>query len=395
MHIGILGGGQLARMLAEAALRAGHRVSVTSTSTPTSAEVDGVQVLHCQQGDAIAVDALVKSGVSCITIENEFLDTSQIEQALKAQSDVAFFPPIASIAVAQDKLQQKELFAALSIPAPTFEVIDASNVAHSLEQVRERFTQGAMLKWSRYGYDGKGNLALQSAAPQAANDFIAAAHARGAQVYAEAFVPFVHELAMVAVRGHDGAFINFPLVFSVQKDNVCHEVYGPCAELGITPELEQQARDTLEAVGERLGFVGAFAMEFFLDANGQLLANEMAPRVHNSGHYSLYANEVSQFDAHIAAVTHAPLLQPQYDELVLMRNLLGPPGSERTAPCPPPEQKPPSDCELYWYEKGGASPGRKMGHITGRAQTPAALSSLREALARYEAQCWSNKLTNR
>ncbi len=392
MHLGILGGGQLARMLAESALRRGHLVSVTSASKPTSASIPEVEVIPQPADDREALEALIARGATCVTIENEFLDTQSLARCLAAHPHVQFFPQPDSIAVAQDKLAQKRLFTELSIPSAAFVLIDQDGIEGSLQVAGERFKEGFMLKWSRFGYDGKGNLLVTVSKPpsqDAITRFIRQAAERGATVYAEQLVSFEHELAMVATRSASEQFVNFPLVYSVQERSVCREVFGPCNALGLDLTLEETASEILRAIGDRLDFVGTFAVEFFLTRDGTLLASEMAPRVHNSGHYSLFAEAHSQFDAHIQALSGEPLSTPNRGELVLMRNFLGPAGSSRDVPCPRPIAALPDHSELYWYEKGGASEGRKMGHLTGRAHTPEALNTLRKQFEAYETQYWA------
>lgn len=396
MHIGIVGDGQLARMLAQAALRVGHNVSVTSNSTPTSAAIKGVNVLTYAQEDAYGIRRLLAAGPAVITIENEFLPIDALIQALHAHPSVRFLPSPQSIATAQDKLRQKSLFAELQIRTADFVVLDESNLEASFGLLAKRFPSGAMLKWSRYGYDGKGNLRWHpdEADKDLVRAFVEEACARGAKVYGEQLIAFEHELAMVATRAKDGSFIHFPLVYSVQENSVCREVFGPAAAMGADPQLESQAQIILRRIAEHLGFVGTLAVEFFVDERGALLANEMAPRVHNSGHYSLFGTEQSQFDAHVQAITDAQLKPPTTKALVLMRNLLGPAGRARSVNCPAPRRQPPEGCELHWYDKGGASEGRKMGHLTGRAGSPNELSRLRAQMADYEAQYWADLENN-
>ena len=190
---------------------------------------------------------------------------------------------------------------------------------------------------------------------------------------------------MVLVRGADGDHEFFPLVVSHQEDGICKEVLGPATRLGHEARLEEQAASMMRDIGAHLGLVGAFAVEFFLCRDGSLLVNEMAPRVHNSGHYTLWRAEPSQFDLHVAAVCGQPLPRPSIEDLRVMRNLLGPADPLPACPTPPP---PPEGVELHWYDKREVRPGRKMGHVTASVASDAELNALRSALARYERELW-------
>jgi 5-(carboxyamino)imidazole ribonucleotide synthase len=209
-------------------------------------------------------------------------------------------------------------------------------------------------------------------------------------VYAEQRIEFERELAMVSTRATDGTQRYFPLVVSRQETGVCREVYGPAVEFGISPRLEERSREIMAAMGQDVDFCGTFAVEFFLDPDGKLLVNEMAPRVHNTGHYSLFGQEPSQFDLHVQAVTGAPLSEPRVEGLVVMRNLLGPAGGNRS--CSAPTEEPPSGTGLWWYGKGTARPGRKMGHLTGRSDSQEGIEALRDTLRQYESRFWSNTM---
>jgi 5-(carboxyamino)imidazole ribonucleotide synthase len=181
----------------------------------------------------------------------------------------------------------------------------------------------------------------------------------------------------------------FPLVESRQERGICREVLGPTLRLGTAPEIARKASEAIKRIADYLGFCGTLAVEFFLTEDGQLLINEMAPRVHNSGHYTLYGDEASQFDLHVQAVMGHSLATPEIQTLVAMRNILGPKGTISGLPCPPPTLPLPTGIELHWYGKRTVSAGRKMGHLTGRATSVESLQRTLEQMERYEAHLWA------
>jgi 5-(carboxyamino)imidazole ribonucleotide synthase len=378
-------------MLAESALRQGLQPVVLAESEAPPAGVPGVQLVHGALDDAKALREVFAQS-RWVTVENEFLNLDRIREAMEAFPSVRFHPGIAGIAVAQDKLKQKELFARLAVPSPEYDVIAADSLDRDLERVGSRFTEGFVLKWSRFGYDGRGNFEVRPDRPGARDEieaFARAAEDAGGGVYAEGWVDFECELAMVSARSEGGQQAFFPLVVSRQERGVCREVVAPAVDVGVARELEARVRDILRAVGDYLDMCGAFAMEFFLTPDGRVLVNEMAPRVHNTGHYTLFGDEPSQFDLHVQAVTGAELALPAVRSLSAMRNLLGPREPSHRRPCPAPTATPPSGTMLYWYGKHTVAPGRKMGHLTGRARSREELTHMLTAMEAYEAEFWA------
>jgi 5-(carboxyamino)imidazole ribonucleotide synthase len=394
VRLGILGGGQLARMLADAADRQGVATVVLAPSAdaPATARADDVVVGALDDPAALA---RLMGRVDVVTLENEFLDLARIGEARHACQDVPLRPGDAAVAVAQDKLEQKRLFADLDIATAPYLVIGAATRDRDLARAHAQFSDGFVLKWSRFGYDGRGNLLVRDAAdpgPEAVREFCARGEERGATVYAERRVDFVAELAMVAARGIDGRLVCFPLVQSHQERGVCRHTCGPATALGFDPALETAARATLRAVGDSIAMQGVFAIEFFLDGDGRLLANEMAPRVHNTGHGTLFGDEPSQFDLHVQAVTGRPLAAPAASGgITVMRNILGPWDIAPGTVCAAPERPLPNGAQLTWYGKTAAFAGRKLGHVTGRAAGPAAAAALLEDLAAWEARHWRDR----
>ena len=389
--LGIIGGGQLARMLARSAMQQGLRVAVVGATEEVPAAIEGVELIVGELDDEAAIDRLC-ARVDCVTIENEFLALDRVQAVLARHPNVSFYPAPSGIAVAQDKPAQKQLFAQLGVATAAWQTVAAASLTADLARLCRRFPLGFVLKWSRFGYDGRGNLVVRS--PQHAQldelrRFCEAGERRGATIYAEQLIDFTAELALVSTRARDGSQEFFALVVSQQVHGVCAQVHGPATRVGFPARLEHQAIALLTRIGDELDWCGSFAVEFFLDQSGELLANEMAPRVHNTGHYSLFGSETSQFDLHVQAVTGRPLQQPAIEGLVAMRNLLGPRSLESPRVCPRPSQPPPTGTSLFWYDKTSVSAGRKMGHLTGRASSPAQLESMLAAMAEYEDQLWA------
>ncbi len=391
-RIGILGGGQLALMLADAARRAGLRPLIMATSAREPAVLAGHEAVVGKLDDPGDLDGFL-ARVDVVTIENEFIDLPRLRAALERRPGVRLRPGFAAIGLAQDKLAQKTLFARLGIRSADFEILEDDEGRTGVERLARRFPEGFVLKWSRFGYDGRGNLLVDPArlpTPEEIEDFLHAGRARGAKIYAERRIDFVAELAMVAARGLDGTQTRLPLVETRQEGGVCRELRGPAAAFGFDAALEGEAGEVLARLGAELDFCGAFAVEFFLDRDGGLLINEMAPRVHNSGHYSLWRDDVSQFDLHVLAVTGRPAPAPRGAGMRLMRNVLGPADRPGRLPCPAPVEAPPPGVVLHWYGKDEAAPGRKMGHLTGRAESSEEAARILAAMTDWEARFWAS-----
>ena len=265
-----------------------------------------------------------------------------------------------------------------------------------------RFGATFVLKWAQLGYDGKGvhfaDLDATTSGETVAGHvtagfeesrkFCEIARARGIAVFAEEKIPFARELAITACRGADGALALYPVVETEQRDGVCHRVRGPATAFGLSTTHAAEIADWIGRFGERLDIVGAFTFELFDTARG-ILVNEIAPRVHNSAHYSQDATRCSQFEQHLRAVLRAPFHDPECAPYFGMLNLMGPPGLTL--------EETPARLEnewarelatagfiLHWYGKRGARPGRKLGHVNFRAENRAEFDRLWEKLPAVE-----------
>ncbi|MGX1995599.1 5-(carboxyamino)imidazole ribonucleotide synthase [Xanthomonas axonopodis pv. cassiae] len=352
--VGILGGGQLARMLVLAGAPLGIRFAVFDPAVDACAG----QVAPLQVGafDDVATLAAFAGQVDVITFDFENVPAASAQQ-LAAQ--VPVFPSPAALAVAQDRLSEKTLFRELGIPVPEFAAIDDRA---GLDAALARIGTPCVLKTRRFGYDGKGQFRIKTLA-----DADAAWDALGAQaahvgLIVEAFVPFQREVSVVAVRGRDGEFRAWPLTENWHVDGVLSASLAPAS---VEAALQASAESHARAVAEKLDYVGVFALELFV-RDGELLANEMAPRVHNSGHWTIEGAETSQFENHVRAVLGLPLGSTAMRGHACMLNWLGEMPEARAFLAVP---------GGHWHDYGKqARDGRKVGHATLRAETAQALA---------------------
>jgi 5-(carboxyamino)imidazole ribonucleotide synthase len=396
-EVGILGGGQLARMLAESALRLGLRPVAYTDDVDGPASETCVEIVEGKISDKETLKSFI-SRMPVIAFENEFVDCSHL-RASTQEPDKKFFPRLKAIEILQDKLEQKKLLKKLSIPTSPFVELDSKKPASN--EIQSALTQLAgdiVLKWSRQGYDGKGVKVVhagRSEESNAAMSFIESAWSRSIPVYAEIKVDFIRELAIIGCVSIRGDSITYPLVISEQEKGICKEVIGPAIHLGTRTQLQDQAQEAVRKIAKEVGLVGSFGIEFFESRSGELLVNEIAPRVHNTGHYTQNAFPVSQFENHWRALLGLPLYNPMAHPgasapFFAMLNLLGPEGVFRSAAISPlPIAGPRS--QLHWYGKKDIRPGRKLGHFNGTADSAENLSELLKELKESEAH-WIAKL---
>lgn len=360
--VGILGGGQLARMLALSGAPLGLRFLVLD-STADACAAQFAPLLEADYRDQAALQQFA-ARVDVATFDFENVPA---ESARWLAERVPVFPNPRALGVAQDRLAEKTLFRELGIPVPEFAPVDSRE---QLAAAVAAIGTPSILKTRRLGYDGKGQFRLRS--PE---DVDAAWQALGAQaatvgLILEGFVAFQRELSVVAVRGRDGELRAWPLTENWHVDGILSASLAP-ASAGAA--LQAQALDAARKVAQALDYVGVFALELFL-RDGVLVANEMAPRVHNSGHWTIEGAETSQFQNHLRAVLGLPLGDTRALGQACMLNWIG--------------EMPPSAPVLaeaggHWHDYG-KSPreGRKVGHATLREDSPLALA---DALARVGA----------
>lgn len=360
-RLGILGGGQLAKMTAAAAAEFGCEVVVLERQDDFPAQM---LVTHAIIGDWNDPKELLKLAplVDVVTLENEFVDTTAL--AVLADNQHKLWPTAATIALVQDKLSQKQAFANAGLPMARF--ADAPTP----EAVRQ-FGLPVVLKKRRNSYDGKGNATVRTA-----GDLPAAwAKLDGDRqaLYVEEFCAFRRELAIIVTRGQDGSVVRYPVVETINREHICHVTKAP-VDLPVVGDIAERA---IAAIGG----VGSFGMELFELNDGRLRVNEIAPRVHNTGHYTIEACACSQFENHVRAVLGWPLGSPaMVAPAAAMVNLLGfgdgpgtPVGLNEALRVP--------GAHVHVYGKTRSARGRKMGHVTALGATPDAAAAIAQRAA--------------
>jgi 5-(carboxyamino)imidazole ribonucleotide synthase len=358
-RLGIIGGGQLARMTAMSALQLGCNVVVLERNPYSPA---ATLATHSLVGDWNTVEALLglASQVDVITLENEFVDANHLRALEDAGHTV--WPNSQTLALVQDKFTQKQTLQAAGLPIPR---MCATDEPRDLERAISQLGLPLVLKARRNAYDGKGNATIRT------RDDIAAAWEKlggnaGNPLYAEEFCDFTSELAVIITRGRNGESAIYPVVETVQENHICHLVRAPAA---VSPEVANRAAEVARRAVETVGAVGSFGVEMFLTRGGEIVVNELAPRVHNSGHYTIEACACSQFENHVRAVLGLPLGSTRMvAPAAAMVNLLGnihaagrAGGLDQALAVP--------GAHLHLYGKAMSGEGRKMGHVTALGET--------------------------
>ncbi|HET6395401.1 MAG TPA: 5-(carboxyamino)imidazole ribonucleotide synthase [Pseudoxanthomonas sp.] len=360
--VGILGGGQLARMLALSGAPLGLRFLVMDTVADACAGQFAPLLVGDYRDEAALAEFAGKVDVATFDFENV-----PAESAEWLSARVPVFPNPRALAVAQDRLAEKTLFRELGIPVPEFAAVSSRG---ELDAALAAVGTPCILKTRRLGYDGKGQFRIKSPADADAAWAALGAQAATVGLIVEAFVPFERELSVVAVRGRDGEFRTWPLTENWHVDGVLSASLAPAR---VAPALAESAVAHARRLAERLDYVGVFALELFCH-DGQLLANELAPRVHNSGHWTIEGAETSQFQNHLRAVLGLPLGATDARGHACMLNWIG----------RMPEAGPVlGEAGGHWHDYGKQPrDGRKVGHATLRADAPAALADALERVGR-------------
>jgi 5-(carboxyamino)imidazole ribonucleotide synthase len=345
--IGILGGGQLGRMLAMAAARLGLRCQVFSPD-PDSPAFDVVLNATCAEYADVEALELFANDVDVITYEFENVPASA---ALILGARRPVLPDHRILETTQDRLAEKDFVKRLGIG--TADYADVSTTA-GLRAAIQRIGLPAVLKTRRFGYDGKGQAIIRDGDN---HDRIWADLGTKSAIL-EAFIPFEREISVIAARSADGKVECFDVTENEHRDHILKVSRAPAA---IPERLAQEAREVAGKIAGALGYVGVLAVEMFVleSENGpKILVNEIAPRVHNSGHWTLDGASVSQFEQHIRAIAGWPLGKPLRHGKVTMTNLIGDEidSYEQWLAVP--------GATVHLYGKGAARPGRKMGHVT-------------------------------
>ena len=351
--LGVMGGGQLGRMFVHAAQRMGYSTAVLDPDATSPAGLVSHHHVLADYLDPHGLDQLIQCSAA-ITTEFENVPAAALA-TLAERRPVA--PGAAAVAIAQDRAAEKAHFVRCGVPCAPYAVIETGP---QLAAAGDQLLPG-VLKTSRLGYDGKGQLRVKTRAELAA----AWDQLKRVPCVLEQLLALAAECSVIVARGQDGQMVHLPPQLNQHRDGILAvtEVHADC----LPPAQAGAAIDAAKAIAEGLDYVGVLCVEFFLLDDASLVVNEMAPRPHNSGHYSMDACDVSQFELQVRTLAGLPLVQPRQHSPAIMLNLLGDLWRVRG----PDPVTPPWDrllrlpgAHLHLYGKQGPRPGRKMGHLT-------------------------------
>lgn len=342
--IGIIGGGQLGRMLAMAASRLNFRTVILEPQADSpAAQLANEQIVGAYDDKA----SLEKLASLCEVVTYEF-ENVPVEAARFLETLKPVYPPSKALEVAQDRLVEKTFINDCGIPTAKFHAVDSQA---DLDAALADFGGTGVLKTRRMGYDGKGQIVFRG------GDSAAGAYDKlgGVPLILESFIPFEREISIIAARAVNGEVECYDPAENVHRNGILHTSTLPAE---VWEGTAADARTAAIRLLDRLGYVGVIGIEFFVGADGSLIANEIAPRVHNSGHWTEAACAISQFEQHIRAVGGLPLGNPVRHSNCVMQNLIGDDINDlelwaREA-----------DVLIHLYGKTEPRPGRKMGHVT-------------------------------
>jgi len=371
--LGVMGGGQLGRMFAHAAQAMGYKVAVLEPAASCPAGDVAERLINADYGDSIALGQL---SALCAAVTTEFENVPADSMNLLAHGSFVA-PAGACVAIAQDRIAEKRFFVECApqsgvMPAPHKVIASHEDIA----AIGDELLPG-ILKTVRMGYDGKGQVRVSTREDvRAAFDSM-----NGVTCLLEKMLPLAYEVSVLTARGHDGASVVYPIAENVHRDGILFTttVPGP----NVSSACAQQAQDAARAIVAQFGYVGVLCIEFFVLTDGSLVVNEMAPRPHNSGHYTIDACVTSQFAQQVRAMAKLPLGDVRQHSPAVMLNILGDvwfdgdqvrePAWDRVLALP--------GAYLHLYGKDDPRRGRKMGHVTFVAPT------LGEAQAQLRAAC--------
>jgi len=343
--IGIIGGGQLGRMLAIAAARLNFRTVILEPQADCpAAQLANRQITAAYDDPA----ALAELADICDVVTYEF-ENVPVAAAETLSASVSVYPPPKALEAAQDRLVEKRFLNGCGISTARFHAVDSQA---DLEMALKDFGGQGVLKTRRLGYDGKGQMVFRSVADSADGAYAALG---GVPLILESFVAFEREVSIIAARATDGTVVCFDPAENVHRSGILHTSTVPAT---ISPATADISRRSAEKILAALNYVGVIGIEFFVLRDGGLIANEMAPRVHNSGHWTEAACVVSQFEQHIRAVAGLPLGNGERHSDCVMQNLIG----DDILAVPDWLQRP--DTLVHLYGKTEWRSGRKMGHVT-------------------------------
>ncbi len=362
--IGVIGGGQLAWMMAIAAKDLGIELVVQASSPDDTAVSIADRVIYGEVADASATAKLAEN-CQVITFENEFVDLVALQELVNQAGDcgLLFLPKLETLAISVDKLNQRQHFRDHQIPTPEFYSVDTEL---ELLASADRLGYPLVLKARRHGYDGKGTWVI-------ANEIelrSAWESMHKLPAIAEAFIPFERELAVIVARSESGEIVIYPVVETLQTNQVCHRTIAPAS---VDPQVSEKVETIANQIVTTLEAIGVFGIEFFLTTKGEVSVNEIAPRTHNSGHYTIEGCQTSQFEQLLRVVSGMKLGNvSMVAPVAVMVNLLGFENAtgvdadyldKRKAIASFP------NTHIHWYNKTRSSVGRKLGHVTILAET--------------------------
>ena len=361
--LGVMGGGQLGRMFVHAAQAMGYATAVLD---PDATSPAGLVSHHHIQTAYEDPQGLAQLAACSAAITTEFENVPAPALALLAANRTVA-PAAAAVAIAQDRAQEKAHFDRCGVPCAPYAVIDS---AAQLAAVPLDLLPG-ILKTARMGYDGKGQVRI--ATPQALQE--AWQSLGGVACVLEKMLPLASECSVIVARGHDGAMVNFPVQHNLHRDGIL--AVTQVIDGLVAPQFADQLVTAARAIAEGVNYVGVLCVEFFVLQDGRWVVNEMAPRPHNSGHYTLDACDQSQFDLQVRTLAGLPLVQPRQHSPAIMLNLLGDlwfthghevsPAWDQVLALP--------GAHLHLYGKLSARKGRKMGHLNFIAATASEVSA--------------------
>ncbi len=352
-RIGIIGGGQLAKMTAISAMKYGCEIVILEKSKKSPSENLAAEMIY---GDWDDPDNLLElaNKVDVVTLENEFVDANSLK-VLEGEGHT-LYPSSKTIDLVQDKLNQKRTLNNAGIPVMTFTEIESREdiIRHAKE-----LSWPIILKARRNAYDGKGNSTLHS--EEDIDSAWIKLNGKKQKLYIEDFCDFKSELATMITRDINGKIVTYPVVESIQKNHICHIVRAPA---NINNEISKKALDLSIKAVKAIDGIGTIGVEMFCTKDNEIIVNEMAPRVHNSGHYTIEACETSQFENHVRAILGLPLGSARMiAPAAVMINILGnregngfPTGIEKALAI--------NGAHVHVYGKTTTNIGRKMGHVT-------------------------------
>ena len=352
LKIGIIGGGQIGKMIAQEAKRMSLKVVILdpTKNCPASTLCDKLIVADFKNEDKIRELAKYSD---VITYEIELANSEALKNLESKKYPI--FPSPHSLYLIQNKYRQKKFLQENKLPVPEFKKITSIN---DLSFIAEKFEYPLMLKASEDSYDGRGNYLIKCKEdiPIAYNSF------DNREIFAEKYVDFKTEISIMVARNKKGQIETFPIAENIHKNNVLDTTLVPAK---ISPKIYKDAEIIAKNVVACLNDIGIFGIEMFVSNKDDIFINEIAPRPHNSGHYSIEGCSISQFEQHIRTILNLPLIKPELLRPTVMKNILGPPnfsgnyrirGMSKLLSIP--------STKIHLYGKSLTSPGRKLGHIT-------------------------------